>query len=395
MKYFYQIKLIVFNQILLRITNMSNNFQLNKSMNTKFTPVCKVCIAAGKTDFNHFVKNLDGTTNCPTLLSQDCRYCKTPGHTAKYCPKLAHNKKEDDAMLRQTNSVTTNRLQQTAQITCFASKNVFAGLESDESDEETPQSSKKMKTHLDLKIQTNNGNKHSTTIKTNNFSISSSTGSATSASSATKTSTKTSTNFINPLCQPTVADFPSLPKSDKPNYAAIAAKASALEKAFKTQQEKDTNEEIERTKASTVLQIVGQAGLRTDTVKEATKETMLKKPTEEEMNYQTCGDYIYDYIESRYRPFAHLAGKLTGMIMELEHVEIKQLIKSSKELDNRIVEGIDTLKPKPVAAPLKVVQIKTVEALVPIKSVITKRKIDWTAEESDDEEPVATDNSAW
>ena len=376
---------------------MSNNFQSNKSMNTKFTPVCKVCKDAGKANFNHFVKNLDGSTNCPTLLSQDCRYCKTPGHTAKYCPKLAHNKKEDDAMLRQTNSVTTNRLQQTAQITCFASKNVFTGLESDESDEENL-SYKKMKT---------NGNNHSTTIKTNNFSISSSTGSATSALSATRTST----NFVNPLCQPTATDFPSLPKSDKPNYAAIAAKASALEKASKIQQEKDANEEMERTKTSTMLQIVGQAGakvcgqagakvcgqagLRINSSKETTKETKLQKPTEEEMDYQTCGDYIYDYIETRYRPFAHLAGKLTGMIMELDHAEIKQLIKSSKELDNRIVEGIDTLKPKPVAAPLKVVQIKTVEAVKPMQSVITKRKIDWTAEESDDEEPVATDNSAW
>lgn len=363
---------------------------------------CKVCKDAGKADFNHFVKNLDGSTNCPTLLSQDCRYCKAPGHTAKYCPQLAKHKKEDDAMLRRANSVTNSRPQQTAQVTCFASKNVFAGLDSDESYEET-QSSKKMKT------QSPNGNKHTTTIKTNNFSISSSIGSATKSA------------FVNPLCQPTAKDFPELPKSDKPNYAAIAAKAEALEKAALIKQDKDAKEEMDRIKSSTMLHLVGQAGSRThsvkdqsskdqsakETPKEATKKTKLQKPTEEEMeDYQTCGNYIYDYIESRYRPFAHLAGKITGMIMELEHAEIKQMIKNSKELDNRIVEGIDGLKPKPVVvalvkapvlAQVKVVEVAAVAAVaVPIKSVLTKRKIvDWTAEESDDEEPVATDNSAW
>jgi hypothetical protein len=353
----------------------SNNFQSNKSMNSKFIPTCKVCKDAGKADFNHFVKNLDGSTNCPTLLSQDCRYCKNPGHTAKYCPVLAKNKKEDNAILRRANSVTTTRPQQTAQVTCFASKNVFAGLESDESDEET-QSSKKMKPC------SNNGNKHTTTIKTNKFSISSSIGSATKSV------------FVNPLCQPTAKDFPELPKSDKPNYAAIAAKAEVLEKAAKIQQEKDANEEMERIKSSTMLHLVGQAGSRTDSAKETAKETKLQKPTEKEMeDYQICGDYIYDYIQSRYRPVSHLAGKITGMIMELEHAEIKQIIKNSKELDNRIVEGIDSLKPKPVVAQVKVVQV--VAAAVPVKSILEKRKIDWTAEESDDEEPVATDNSSW
>ena len=99
----------------------SNNFQSNKSMNSSSKmgargmpretqlPVCKVCKDAGKADFNHFVKNLDGSTNCPTLLSQDCRYCKNPGHTAKYCPILVQNKKEDDAILRRANAVNTSR----------------------------------------------------------------------------------------------------------------------------------------------------------------------------------------------------------------------------------------------------------------------------------------------
>ena len=87
--------------------------------------------------------------------------------------------------------------------------------------------------------------------------------------------------------------------------------------------------------------------------------------------------------------------------MELEHNEVKQLINSSKQLDNRIVEGIDNLKPK--LAQVKAVAAVAVAAVAvaavatePAKSVLTKRKTtDWTAEESDDEEPAATDNSAW
>jgi hypothetical protein len=372
------------NQTLTNNEMSSNNFQSNKSMNSNSSSkmgamgTCKVCKDAGKADFNHFVKNLDGTTNCPTLLSQDCRYCKNPGHTSKYCPLLAHNKKEDTAILRRANNSAITRPQQTEKFTSFASKNAFSALESD-SDEET-QSSKKMKPG------SNNGNKNSTTIKTNHFSISSTTG------------------FVNPLCQPTAADFPSLPKSDKPNYAAIAAKAEALEKAALIQKEKQAKEEMECIKSSTMLHLVGQAGSRTDqsakeTFKETAKETMLQKPTEEEMeDYQMCGNYIYDYIETRYRPFVHLAGKLTGMIMELEHNEVKQLINSSKQLDNRIVEGIDNLKPK--LAQVKAVAVAAVAvaavATEPAKSVLTKRKTtDWTAEESDDEEPAATDNSAW
>ena len=120
---------------------MSNNF---KSMNSSSKMgSCKVCIAAGKADFNHFVKNLDGTTNCPTLLSQSCRYCKEPGHTTKYCPVLAQYKKEDDMLLRRASNATIPSVAKTMIKPSFTSANAFSAL--DDSDEET-QSSKKMKT---------------------------------------------------------------------------------------------------------------------------------------------------------------------------------------------------------------------------------------------------------
>lgn len=52
------------------------------------TPICKVCIDAGKPEnifTSHFTKNRDGKVCCPTLLSQKCRRCGNSGHTVKYC----------------------------------------------------------------------------------------------------------------------------------------------------------------------------------------------------------------------------------------------------------------------------------------------------------------------
>ena len=51
---------------------------------------CKVCESANKpmnVVTSHFPKNRDGFTVCPTLLSQECRYCNKKGHTTKYCSK--------------------------------------------------------------------------------------------------------------------------------------------------------------------------------------------------------------------------------------------------------------------------------------------------------------------
>ena len=69
---------------------MSKSSQYCKSVNTsKSTPCCKVCMDAGFTDkaTQHWVKNSQGKVICPTLLSQECRYCYEKGHTVKYCPK--------------------------------------------------------------------------------------------------------------------------------------------------------------------------------------------------------------------------------------------------------------------------------------------------------------------
>jgi hypothetical protein len=60
---------------------------------------CKVCQDAGKSEkeyTNHFVRSAPGPNGvvvCPTLLSQECRYCYGRGHTVKFCTVLEKNKK--------------------------------------------------------------------------------------------------------------------------------------------------------------------------------------------------------------------------------------------------------------------------------------------------------------
>ena len=61
---------------------------VKKTQRRVATPMCKVCIDAGKSEkifTSHFTKNRDGKVCCPTLLSQKCRRCEKSGHTVKYC----------------------------------------------------------------------------------------------------------------------------------------------------------------------------------------------------------------------------------------------------------------------------------------------------------------------
>lgn len=63
----------------------------NERMATKMH--CTFCKNAGKLDFDtHFLRastEPNAKVTCPVLLATACRYCKEPGHTKNYCPKLA------------------------------------------------------------------------------------------------------------------------------------------------------------------------------------------------------------------------------------------------------------------------------------------------------------------
>ena len=74
-----------------------------------------MCKDAGKSEkeyTSHWVKTNDRLTGksitiCPTLLSQECRYCREFGHTAKYCQILADNNKYDKESLKPTQKQPT------------------------------------------------------------------------------------------------------------------------------------------------------------------------------------------------------------------------------------------------------------------------------------------------
>ena len=60
---------------------------------------CKVCQDAGKPEnvySSHYVKDLNGNVTCPTLLSQECRYCQKKGHTTSHCSTLKKQKEYEE-----------------------------------------------------------------------------------------------------------------------------------------------------------------------------------------------------------------------------------------------------------------------------------------------------------
>lgn len=59
-------------------------------MATQQKMFCKVCYDAGKKEYtSHYVRDrIGGKVVCPTLLSQQCKYCKKHGHTPSQCPAL-------------------------------------------------------------------------------------------------------------------------------------------------------------------------------------------------------------------------------------------------------------------------------------------------------------------
>ena len=70
---------------------------MSRNTNNVKKPYCKVCYDAGKSEreyTNHWVKDLNGKTTCPTLLNTECRYCHKFGHTSKFCDVLAIRKRD-------------------------------------------------------------------------------------------------------------------------------------------------------------------------------------------------------------------------------------------------------------------------------------------------------------
>lgn len=65
-----------------------SQYKNKKQMQVVPQPFCKVCKDSDKSEAmytSHWVKDKQGKVCCPTLLSQQCRYCNNHGHTIKFC----------------------------------------------------------------------------------------------------------------------------------------------------------------------------------------------------------------------------------------------------------------------------------------------------------------------
>lgn len=121
---------------------------------------CKVCADSGKSAEiinSHWPKEKNGTTNCPTLLSQCCRYCSESGHTIKYCTtKVRHDKLEikwayAEKEMEKRNKKEEEEAEKKRKIFMYGnsksnsksnSKNLFDILDSDEEQEQQEQQEK-------------------------------------------------------------------------------------------------------------------------------------------------------------------------------------------------------------------------------------------------------------
>jgi hypothetical protein len=100
---------------------------MSRLSKTTFTPYCKVCHDAGKEEsvyLSHFIRETKDPSSkvvCPTLLSQECRYCFKSGHTVKYCKEIkrvqikkSQQEKKDKARvsLENQNDTKSNNIYQ-------------------------------------------------------------------------------------------------------------------------------------------------------------------------------------------------------------------------------------------------------------------------------------------
>jgi hypothetical protein len=117
-------------------------------------PCCKVCKDAGKSAQeygSHWPKDKDGVTVCPTLLSQECRYCEEMGHTVKYCPVLARSNAEAAKRLASKDRLKRIQAHEESQRSKQTQRNVtfermtgrFAMLMDDDDSDDSPRSPKR------------------------------------------------------------------------------------------------------------------------------------------------------------------------------------------------------------------------------------------------------------
>ena len=121
---------------------MSSKSNNSKQIYSAKKPCCKVCLDAGKTEkeySSHYVKDLNGNVTCPTLLNQECRYCKKKGHTTSHCATLKKQKESEENSRKPPLSPAKKEASAPKRSNVFAYLEMNSDDESDKEQEQFPQ----------------------------------------------------------------------------------------------------------------------------------------------------------------------------------------------------------------------------------------------------------------
>jgi len=111
-------------------------------------PFCKVCFDAGKTEkeyTSHYVRSEPGPKGkvvCPTLLKQECTYCRSIGHTPKFCSVLSVKNKTNELAKREMTKRAEQEKKEAEKIKMNTQKtptNKFYALDMDDEEDEDTQ----------------------------------------------------------------------------------------------------------------------------------------------------------------------------------------------------------------------------------------------------------------
>ena len=80
----------------------------NRNINIKQTKFCKFCKDSGKNESiytSHNVKDKNGNTCCPILMTTLCNNCRVFGHTVKFCKAITPINKNNKNTLQKTTQI--------------------------------------------------------------------------------------------------------------------------------------------------------------------------------------------------------------------------------------------------------------------------------------------------
>lgn len=118
---------------------MSRRVSANRKIHVE-APECSVCVQHGlpmNFAMSHSLRDRNGKICCPTVLNNVCSNCYNTGHFPKYCTTKSFSEKLSTAAERRRE----HAIKEVAKPEAKTTKNAFADLAEDSSDEEVAEPS--------------------------------------------------------------------------------------------------------------------------------------------------------------------------------------------------------------------------------------------------------------